>query len=113
MTSTTKTPLAGQRGDNMPTDRYVDLMKQGFMKAPRVKRTYSVGNDVIGLLNSSINSKAEALKVARHYVQNQHKSTPTTYAPQYGATYIYVKDDVPNSTVAAWELKVHKWVRVI
>lgn len=96
----------------MASDRYVDLLKQGFMRKAHSKRTYSVGNDVSGLLNTRITSKAEALKVARHYVATQHQATPTTYAPQFGATYIYVKDDSTNSTVAAWALKVHKWSKV-
>lgn len=96
----------------MATDRYVDLLRQGFMKPSRAKRTYSVGNDVVGVLNSGIASKAEALKVARGYVACHKWATPTTYAPQYGSAYIYVKDDSTNSTVAAWSKQVHKWAKV-
>lgn len=93
-------------------DRNADIWKQDFMKPAKSKRTYSVGNDAIGLLNVGISSKSEALKVAHHYVKNQHKATPTTYAPEYGATYIYVKDNITNSTIAAWKLNGDKWERV-
>lgn len=94
----------------MSSDRYVDLLKQGFMKPRRVKRTYSVGVQSSGLLNTKIASKAEALKVARHYTKLE--PTPTGgYAYMAGVTYIWVEDNEGNK-VAAWSKQVHKWARV-
>lgn len=94
----------------MATDRYVDLLKQGFMKPAKTRVNTAMPNRFECFTDTAGSfSYAQTLKEAKETA----KRFMTCLSENSRCECIYVRDRAKNTTVLKWLKSGKKWVKAV